>query len=60
MKFYLILGNTKEGVFNWGEGEFPTKGKKNTICKWLMTLWLFMHSLGVVKVSINFGVNSKQ
>ena len=25
MEFYLILENTKAGVFNWGE-EFPIKG----------------------------------
>ena len=39
MKFYLILGNTKAGVFDRGGGkEYPTKGEKggkNTVRKWL-------------------------
>ena len=39
MKFYLILGNTKAGVFDRGGGgkEYPTKGEKgekNTVRKW--------------------------
>ena len=42
MKFYLILGNTKAGVFDRGGGgkEYPTKGEKgekNTVRKWLTT-----------------------
>ena len=34
MEFYLILGNTKAGVFNRGK-ECLTKGEKNTVHKWL-------------------------
>ena len=44
MKLYLILGNTKAGVFDRGGGkEYPTKGEKgekNTVRKWLSYILL--------------------